>query len=159
VRGRAFQLVALLQDVRAADGYRYGTTDDQGVGMDTAKIVPGPPGTGYLAVHHHLIGGVFNVRLATSTDLLHWRYVATLENDASQPTIAELSGGGFLWRTRRRATPSEGATLTARLEAKVHQRVNVRVLELIDPESGSRIQLEGMRLPITHSKDVIQELT
>jgi Bacterial Ig domain len=96
LRSTAFQLVALLQDVRAADGYRYGTTDDQGVGMDTAKIVPGPPGAGYLAVYHHLIGGVFNVRLATSTDLLHWRHVATLENDASQPTIAELSGGGFL---------------------------------------------------------------
>jgi hypothetical protein len=47
----------------------------------------------------------------------------------------------------------------AGLEAKVHQRVNVRVLELIDTESGSRIELEGMRLPITHSKDVIQELT
>ena len=90
------ELVALLQDVQAADGYRYGTTDDLGMWMDTAKIVPGPPGTGYLAVYHHLIGGVFNVRLATSTDLLHWRYVATLENDASQPTIAELSGGGFL---------------------------------------------------------------
>jgi hypothetical protein len=45
------------------------------------------------------------------------------------------------------------------LEAKVHQRVNVRVLELIDRESGARIELEGMRLPITHSKDVIQELT
>jgi hypothetical protein len=45
------------------------------------------------------------------------------------------------------------------LEAKVHQRVNVRVLELIDTETGSRIELEGMRLPITHSKDVIQELT
>jgi hypothetical protein len=47
----------------------------------------------------------------------------------------------------------------AALEAKVHQRVNVRVLELIDTESGSRIELEGMRLPITHSKDVIEELT
>jgi hypothetical protein len=45
------------------------------------------------------------------------------------------------------------------LEAKVHQRVNVRVLELIDTESGSRIELEGMRLPITHSRDVIEELT
>jgi hypothetical protein len=90
------ELVALLQDVTTADGRRYGTTDDRGVGMDTAKIVPGPPGDGYLAVYHHLVGGVFNVRLATSTDLLHWHYVATLENDASQPTIAELSGGGFL---------------------------------------------------------------
>jgi hypothetical protein len=47
----------------------------------------------------------------------------------------------------------------AGLEAKVHQRVNVRVLELIETESGSRIELEGMRLPITHSKDVIEELT
>jgi hypothetical protein len=45
------------------------------------------------------------------------------------------------------------------LEAKVHQRVNVRVLELIDTQRGSRIELEGMRLPVTHSKDVIQELT
>ena len=45
------------------------------------------------------------------------------------------------------------------LQAEVHQRVNVRVLELVHPESGSRIELEGMRLPITHSKDVIQELT
>jgi hypothetical protein len=45
------------------------------------------------------------------------------------------------------------------LEAKVHQRVNVRVLELIDTESGSRIELEGNRLPIAHSKDVIKELS
>ena len=90
------ELIALLQDVQAADGHRYGTADDQGVGMDTAKIIPGPPGEGYVAVYHHLIGGIFDVRLATSTDLLNWRYVATLERDASQPTIAELSDGGFL---------------------------------------------------------------
>jgi hypothetical protein len=45
------------------------------------------------------------------------------------------------------------------LEAKVHQRVNVRILELIETDGGSRIELEGMRLPITHSKDVIEELT
>ena len=41
------------------------------------------------------------------------------------------------------------------LEVKVHQRVNVRVLELIHPESGDRIELEGNRVPLTHSKDVI----
>jgi len=44
------------------------------------------------------------------------------------------------------------------LDVKVHQRVNVRVLELIDAGSGSRIELEGNRLPITHSRDVIDEL-
>jgi hypothetical protein len=45
------------------------------------------------------------------------------------------------------------------LEVKVHNRVNVRVLELIHPESGSRIELEGNRVPLTHSKDVIAALS
>ena len=45
------------------------------------------------------------------------------------------------------------------LEVKVHQRVNVRVLELIHPETDSRIELEGNRVPLTHSKDVIETLT
>jgi hypothetical protein len=46
----------------------------------------------------------------------------------------------------------------AGLEVKVHQRVNVRVLELLHPDSGSRIELEGNRVPVTHSKDVIEAL-
>jgi hypothetical protein len=44
------------------------------------------------------------------------------------------------------------------LTVKVHQRVNVRVLELIDNASDSRIELEGSRIPVTHSKDVIDTL-
>ena len=44
------------------------------------------------------------------------------------------------------------------LEVKVHARVNVRVLELIDTATGSRIELEGNRIPLTHSKDVIHDL-
>jgi hypothetical protein len=42
----------------------------------------------------------------------------------------------------------------AGLTVKVHQRMNVRVLELIDNASDARIELEGNRLPVTHSKDV-----
>ncbi len=61
---------------------------------------------------------------------------------------------------RRNAEPTQLAFEVARegLTAKVHQRVNVRVLELIDEGSGSQIELEGNRLPITHAKDVIDEL-
>jgi hypothetical protein len=44
------------------------------------------------------------------------------------------------------------------LQAKVHQRVNVRVLELIDEHSGEAIELEGSRVPLTHSNDVIRAL-
>ena len=44
------------------------------------------------------------------------------------------------------------------LDVSVHGRVNVRILELVDPDSGARIELEGNRLPVTHSKDVIHAL-
>jgi hypothetical protein len=46
----------------------------------------------------------------------------------------------------------------ADLSVTVHQRVNVRVLELVDGSSGSRLELEGNRLPVTHSKDIIELL-
>jgi hypothetical protein len=67
---------------------------------------------------------------------------------------------GFAGRSRRKA-PTELAFEVPRagLTAKVHQRVNVRVLELIDDASGSAIELEGNRVPVTHSKDVIEALT
>jgi hypothetical protein len=67
---------------------------------------------------------------------------------------------GFAGRSRS-AAPTEIAFQAPRagLSAKVHQRVNVRVLELIDEASGSTIELEGNRLPVTHSKDVIEALT
>jgi hypothetical protein len=89
------ELVALLEDVEAADGRRYATVDSQGKGMDTAKVIADGDDA-YLAVYHTLMPTGFHVRLATSTDLLHWTYVTTLEEHASQPTIAALSDGGFL---------------------------------------------------------------
>ncbi len=46
----------------------------------------------------------------------------------------------------------------AGLKATVQKRLNVRILELHDNESGSTIKLEGNRLPVTHSKDVIDLL-
>jgi hypothetical protein len=45
------------------------------------------------------------------------------------------------------------------LTVQVHQRVNVRVLELVHKSSGARIELEGNRIPLTHSHDVIRALT
>ncbi len=88
-------LVTMLQDVSTADGRRYSAVDDQNVGLDTLKIIPNPEG-GYLGVYHHLLNSVFQVRLATSTDLLTWHFVTTLQTVASQPTIASLSDGGFV---------------------------------------------------------------
>lgn len=44
------------------------------------------------------------------------------------------------------------------LEITVHQRLNVRVLELIHADTGSTVELEGMRLPGQHAGDVIDAL-
>lgn len=51
------------------------------------------------------------------------------------------------------AVPRDG------LDVRVHRRVNVRVLELVDGSTGSSIQLEGSRVPLTHSADVVEALT
>ena len=67
---------------------------------------------------------------------------------------------GFDGRSRSK-TPGEMIFRAERsgLEVKVHQRVNVRVVELIHPDSASRIELEGSRVPLAHSKDVIEALS
>jgi len=67
---------------------------------------------------------------------------------------------GFAGRSRREE-PSDLIFRVPRdgLTVKIHQRTNVRVLELIEEASGSTIELEGNRIPLTHSKDVIETLT
>ena len=45
-----------------------------------------------------------------------------------------------------------------RVTPKVHQRVNVRILELVDDETGASVQLEGSRVPTLHTGDVIRAL-
>jgi hypothetical protein len=66
---------------------------------------------------------------------------------------------GFRMRSRR-AEPHDLVFQVPRagLDVKVHGRVNVRVLELVDHRTGSKIELEGNRLPITHSHDLIKFL-
>jgi hypothetical protein len=74
--------------------------------------------------------------------------------------VTDTTVYGFAGRSRR-AEPTDLVFQVPRagLTAKVHQRVNVRVLELIDEKSGSQIELEGNRVPLTHSKDVIEVLS
>jgi hypothetical protein len=75
---------------------------------------------------------------------------------ASDTTVYgfKMSEGG------RRKEPHDLLFRIARngLEVKVHGRVNVRILELIDGKTGSTVALEGNRLPITHSHDLIRFL-
>jgi hypothetical protein len=46
----------------------------------------------------------------------------------------------------------------SQLDVKVHQRVNVRVVELIDTATGAKVELEGARMPGFHVGDVLDAL-
>jgi hypothetical protein len=105
----------------------------------------GPPGAGIATVGGYMAG----TKAHDAATGLPERMVVGV----SETTIYGFAGNRAHPKALAFRVPREG------LEAKVHQRVNVRVLELVDTETGSRIELEGMRLPITHSKDVIEELT
>jgi hypothetical protein len=62
--------------------------------MATLKIIDSPDG--YLGVYHCLLAEQFRVRLARSTDLLHWSFQAELDSRASQPTLAQLPDHSFV---------------------------------------------------------------
>jgi hypothetical protein len=93
--GPRVDLRAVVEQVTAADGRRYGVRDSAGRSMDTAKIIQDPIG-GYLAVYHTTFSDGPHVAVATSGDLLNWTFQRELASRASQPTIAAASDGGFV---------------------------------------------------------------
>jgi hypothetical protein len=117
-----------------------------------------------------LAGGEAGGRLGGAADALgtaagslagmHAADAASGLPDTMLVAVTDSTVYGFAGRSRR-AVPTDLVFEVPRagLKAKVHQRVNVRVLELIDEASGSAIELEGNRLPVTHSKDVIEAVT
>jgi hypothetical protein len=91
----ATPLRTIVEDVPGSTAYSYGTRDSMGNPMHTLKVVQSPFG-GYLGVYHTVVAGRFVVKVASSVDLLHWRYAADLAYDASQPTIRPLKWGAAL---------------------------------------------------------------
>lgn len=65
---------------------------------------------------------------------------------------------GFDTDRRRRPTRLIFRLERSRLDTKIHQRVNVRILELIDRDTGASVQLEGNRIPTLHTGDVLKAL-
>ena len=72
--------------------------------------------------------------------------------------VSDTTVYGFAGNRKRLHSGLLFQLVRANVSVEVHQRVNVRVLELIDESSGSRLEVEGNRLPVTHSKDVIDHL-
>ena len=87
-------LQKIVEDVGRTTAHRYGARDDRGAPLEGLKVVQ--MGDRYVGVYHAPGGGRFNVHVATSSDLIEWKRRATLDDDASQPTIATTPGGGAI---------------------------------------------------------------
>lgn len=153
-------MVELVQDALVARGIEdqivaAGQFNPRGHtgGMFVGGLLGGDAGS--------LVGGV-GESLATGAGALAGMRAADASSGLPDKMLIGVSDTTVygLAASTRHSEPTELAFRVPRagLTAKVHQRVNVRVLELIDDASGSRIELEGNRLPVTHSKDVIQAL-
>jgi hypothetical protein len=89
----------LIADVSAADGYVYDPHDDVGPNSIAGiKILQAPDGQGFVGVYGHWDEEAheFRTYVGTSDDLLTWTRRAELGRNASQPTIANSSDGGYV---------------------------------------------------------------
>ena len=93
--GAATPLRTIVEDVPGSTAHRYGIRDNLGNAMHTLKVVRSPAG-GYLGIYHSVVNTRFIVKVATSSDLLNWRFAANLVVGASQPTIHMLNRGATL---------------------------------------------------------------
>jgi hypothetical protein len=91
----AIPLRTIVEDVPGSAAYRYGLRDNFGNSMDALKVVKSPFG-GYLGVYHTAAAGRSAVKVATSTDLVNWRFRSNLAENASQPTISKPTKGTSL---------------------------------------------------------------
>jgi hypothetical protein len=87
-------LASIVENVDHTTAHRYGARDDRGAPLEGLKVVQ--VGDRYVGVYHAPGGGRFNVHVATSKDLIAWTRQATLDEDASQPTIAVQPGGSLI---------------------------------------------------------------
>ena len=87
-------LKRIIEQVGRTTAHRYGARDDRGAPLEGLKVVQA--GGHYVGAYHAPGGGRFNVHIATSRDLIKWTRRRTLDEDASQPTIAALPNGGIL---------------------------------------------------------------
>lgn len=94
VFGTETDIKNMVENVTASSS-RYDAKDDVGNGLDTLKIIDKPSG-GYIGVYHVMKNNAFVTKVATSTDILNWKYEIDLDNNASNPTILQLSDGGYV---------------------------------------------------------------
>jgi len=147
-------LKALFSDLKEADGIKFGIKDDQGKQMACVHVYeaitePIRSSFGnYFALYHASVDGEFEVRLASSSDLMSWKFVRSLLLNADMPQVYRVSGSDWMllvheqWMNKGSQLPSQlGFKLyynESDLFAGAHFNSHVSALSV-----GSHSQLEG----------------
>ena len=117
-----------------------------------------------------LIGGDLGDRVGGLTDGIGTAGGALAGQHAADATsglpermlvgVSRTSVYGFGTRREREREPTDLVFRLPRsqLDVRVHQRFNVRVVELVDRTTGARVELEGARMPGFHVGDVLHAL-
>jgi len=92
------QVRAAIEDVAGATGRRYNAVDDRRHEMGGAKIMAAPTLGEFVAVYGDFDDptAMWEVHLATSSDLLTWTWRVRLAKGGSQPTIRPATDGGYV---------------------------------------------------------------
>jgi hypothetical protein len=92
------ELLGLITDVTQASAYRYKLTDDRGRHIGPMDVIWVPEAERFAAVYFSWddVGQAFDTHVATSTNLLDWTWEVELADQASQPSIAAMSDGGYV---------------------------------------------------------------
>ncbi|MEO8425458.1 MAG: hypothetical protein ABI595_16295 [Actinomycetota bacterium] len=92
------ELLGLITDVTQATAYRYKLTDDLGHHMGPMDVIWVPEAGRFAAVDFSWddTDQAFHLHVTTSTNLLDWTWEVELARQASMPSIAAMTGGGYV---------------------------------------------------------------
>ena len=119
-----YDLPDVLGNVSAADGARFDLKDSTGRGMDCVHIIPGSTADQYRAAYHSLVGDEYQVRLATSKDLLQWTFHSTIISNADMPFVAAIGGGRGRFLLAHEQWMNPGSKIPSRLGFKVYDSLD-----------------------------------
>lgn len=132
-------LASIVERVDRTTAHRYGAKDDRGAALEGLKVVQVDGRS--IGVYHAPGGGRFNVHVATSKDLISWTRRATIDDDASQPTIAVLPGGRLLVAYEKTTLADLLPRPPAPLEMLLHNPLKI----LDDPFNRIRLRFRYYR--------------
>jgi|EP00945_MAST-04E_sp_MAST-4E-sp1_P002858 hypothetical protein len=94
----ANSVVPLFSNVLSAKDYRYDLKDSAGLQMSCIHVdaIRGDTalwgGDKYLGLYHTMVGKQFNVRLASSKDLMTWTFRRTIVENGDMPFLKRVDG-------------------------------------------------------------------